>query len=46
VTGVLDFEFCAVDWRAMDLAICLSKYAEEKEALNYFEEFLNGFFEF
>jgi aminoglycoside phosphotransferase (APT) family kinase protein len=26
VSGVLDFEFCAHDWRAMELAICLSKY--------------------
>jgi Ser/Thr protein kinase RdoA (MazF antagonist) len=25
VTGLLDFEFCAHDWRAMELAVCLSK---------------------
>ena len=25
VTGLLDFEFCASDWRAMELAVCLSK---------------------
>ena len=24
VSGLLDFEFCAMDWRAMELAICLS----------------------
>lgn len=27
MTGLLDFEFCAFDWNAMELAICLSKYA-------------------
>ena len=26
VTGLLDFEFAAYDWRAMELAVCLSKY--------------------
>jgi hypothetical protein len=25
VTGLLDFEVCAHDWRAMELAVCLSK---------------------
>ena len=45
VSGLLDFEFSAIDWRAMELAICLSKYAAEKEALSYFEEFVDGFVE-
>jgi homoserine kinase type II len=27
VEGLLDFEFVAMDWRAMELAICLTKYA-------------------
>ncbi len=27
VAGILDFEFVALDWRVMELAICLSKYA-------------------
>lgn len=26
VSGVLDFEFCAYDWRAMELAVALSKW--------------------
>lgn len=43
VSGLLDFEFCAFDWRAMELAICLSKYAGEKEALNYFDTFIEGY---
>jgi thiamine kinase-like enzyme len=30
VSGVLDFEFAAYDWRAMELAVCLSKYAAEE----------------
>lgn len=25
VTGLLDFEFAAIDYRAMELAVCLSK---------------------
>lgn len=45
VTGLLDFEFCALDWRAMELAICLSKYAGEKLAMVYFEDFVSGFAE-
>jgi Ser/Thr protein kinase RdoA (MazF antagonist) len=28
VSGLLDFEFCAFDWRAMELAICLSKVSK------------------
>ena len=43
VTGVLDFEFTAYDWRAMELAICLSKYCSENEPFGYFEQFVDGF---
>jgi len=43
VTGILDFEFAAFEWRAMDLAICLSKYAGEPKALEYFDEFVQGY---
>lgn len=43
VTGLLDFEYCGFDWRAMELAICLSKYAGEPDPLKYFEEFVRGF---
>jgi Ser/Thr protein kinase RdoA (MazF antagonist) len=43
VTGLLDFEYCGFDWRAMELAICLSKYAGEPNPLKYFEEFVSGF---
>ena len=25
VSGLLDFEFCSYDWRAMELAVSLSK---------------------
>lgn len=45
VSGLLDFEFCAYDWRAMELAVCLSKYAGEKDAMSYFENFIQGFAE-
>ncbi len=43
VTGLLDFEFAAVDYRAMELAVCLSKYAGEPEAMQYFDQFISGF---
>jgi homoserine kinase type II len=44
VTALLDFEFASFDWRAMELAICLSKYAgEEPEAMPYFDDFIKGF---
>eukprot|EP01038_Epipyxis_sp_PR26KG_P005885 gene5885-8115_t len=43
VSGILDFEFCAYDWRAMELAVCLSKYAGEPDAKKYFDEFLEGY---
>ena len=42
VSGLLDFEFAMYDWRAMELAICLSKYAGEEDAFKYFEEFLTA----
>lgn len=45
VSGLLDFEFCAFDWRAMELAICLSKYAGEKSPLPLFEAFVDGYVE-
>ena len=40
---MLDFEFSAYDWRAMELAICLSKYCSEQEPFGYFELFVDGF---
>lgn len=43
VTGLLDFEFCARDWAPVELAVCLSKYAGEKEAMTYFDQFITGF---
>jgi homoserine kinase type II len=43
VTGLLDFEYCAFDWRAMELAVCLSKYASEENALEYMTQFVKGF---
>lgn len=44
VTALLDFEFAAFDWRAMELAICLSKYAgEEPDTMLYFVDFISGF---
>lgn len=43
VNGVLDFEFCAYDWRAMELAVGLSKYVSEENPLPLIEEFVTGY---
>lgn len=33
VSGLLDFEFCAYDWRAMELAVALSKWVCARESI-------------
>lgn len=44
VTALLDFEFASFDWRAMELAIGLSKYAgEEPESMPYFDDYIDGY---
>eukprot|EP00595_Chromulina_sp_UTEXLB2642_P002305 CAMPEP_0196765272 /NCGR_PEP_ID=MMETSP1095-20130614/7926_1 /TAXON_ID=96789 ORGANISM="Chromulina nebulosa, Strain UTEXLB2642" /NCGR_SAMPLE_ID=MMETSP1095 /ASSEMBLY_ACC=CAM_ASM_000446 /LENGTH=172 /DNA_ID=CAMNT_0042123055 /DNA_START=483 /DNA_END=1001 /DNA_ORIENTATION=- len=43
VSGLLDFEFAAFDWRAMELAVCLSKYAGVDGVMNNFNLFVKGF---
>lgn len=43
VSACLDFEFAVKDWRAMELAVALSKYAGEKEGVKYFSELVSGF---
>ena len=43
VSGLLDFEFCARDLRAMELAICLSKYCGEAEPAPYLTDFISGY---
>ncbi len=43
VTGLLDFEFCALDWRAMELAICLTKYCGEADPYPYLKDFIEGY---
>jgi homoserine kinase type II len=43
VTALLDYEFSSFDWRAMELAICLSKYAGEENGREYFAQFIQGY---
>ena len=44
VTALLDFEFAAFDWRALEIAIGLSKYAgEEPDAMPYFQDYITGY---
>jgi len=45
VTGLLDFEFCGMDWRAIELAVCLSKYVGEDSPFPLVESFIDGFCE-
>ena len=45
VSGFLDFEFCATDFAAMELAISLSKYVGEPDPMPYLQDFINGFAE-
>jgi homoserine kinase type II len=45
VTGLLDFEFCTVDWRAMEVAVCLSKYVGEANPFPLVESFIDGYCE-
>jgi homoserine kinase type II len=45
VTGLLDFEFCTIDWRAMEVAVCLSKYVGENDPYALVESFIDGFCE-
>jgi mannose-6-phosphate isomerase-like protein (cupin superfamily) len=42
VTGLLDFEFTSMDWRATEVAVCLSKYVGEEDPLPLVERFLEG----
>lgn len=43
VTAVLDYEFCALDWRAMELSIVLSKYLSEVDPLPFCAAVIRGF---
>lgn len=45
VTGLLDFEFVAFDWRAMELAIGLSKYLADSDPMPNCALMVNGYFE-
>eukprot|EP00931_Biecheleriopsis_adriatica_P066805 TRINITY_DN41074_c0_g1_i1.p1 TRINITY_DN41074_c0_g1~~TRINITY_DN41074_c0_g1_i1.p1 ORF type:complete len:438 (+),score=49.93 TRINITY_DN41074_c0_g1_i1:44-1357(+) len=45
VTGLLDFEFASMDWRATELAVCLSKYVGETDPFPFLEAFVAGFAE-
>jgi Ser/Thr protein kinase RdoA (MazF antagonist) len=46
VSALLDFEFASFDWRALELAIGLSKYAgEEPDSMPYFDDYIDGYAE-
>jgi Ser/Thr protein kinase RdoA (MazF antagonist) len=45
VTGLLDFEFCTMDWRAMEVAVCLSKYVGEEDPFPLVDSFIDGYCE-
>jgi Ser/Thr protein kinase RdoA (MazF antagonist) len=43
VTGILDFEFTAYDWRVMELVVGISKYAGIKEPEGPMMEYIEGY---
>lgn len=43
VSGILDFEFSTFDWRAMELAVALSKYVGESDPLPLCERYVAGY---
>ena len=43
VTGVLDFEFTAYDWRVMELCVGLSKYVGMENIEPVFAEWVSGY---
>ena len=43
VSGILDFEFSTFDWRAMELAVALSKYVGEADPLPLCESYVSGY---
>lgn len=43
VTGVLDFEFAACDWRAMELVVGVSKYCGAKDPAPLLSEYIAGY---
>jgi homoserine kinase type II len=45
VSAILDYEFCAMDWKAMELAICLSKYLAQPEPFLFVIDFVEGYAE-
>jgi Ser/Thr protein kinase RdoA (MazF antagonist) len=45
VTGILDFEFAAFDWRIMEMVCGLSKYAGVDHPLTRFKDYIRGYAE-
>jgi len=43
VSGVLDFEFCAVDWRVMEFVVGVSKYCGAKDPKPLLLEYIQGY---
>jgi len=43
ITAILDFEFASIDWRALEVAICVARFALAENPWECFEAFLQGF---
>lgn len=43
MSAVLDFEFIALDWKALEVAICVSRFPSQANPWGHFEAFLEGF---
>jgi len=43
ITAILDFEFASIDWRALEVAICVSRYPSSADPWTGFVNYLSGF---
>ena len=43
MSAILDFEFVAEDWRAMEISISLSKFANSENFFEIVKGFMKGF---
>jgi len=42
ITAILDFEFAGIDWRALEVAVCVSRFALAENPWECFNSFLEG----
>lgn len=43
MTAILDFEFASIDWKVLEIAICVARFPALDNPWSYFDAFLEGF---